>query len=76
MAKIVNSKTESKPTKFERVYEDDDSISIWKYDLDKQPYGPISTEIKYKRGYKHPSMNQKKFLKDFVNEEKKNSTKK
>ena len=76
MAKIINSKVESKPTKFERVYEDEDSISIWKYDLDKHPYGPILTEIKYKRGYKHPSMNQKKFLKDFIVDEKKGRVKK
>jgi hypothetical protein len=38
--------------KFEVVYKDDDGTeSIWKYDLDKFPNGPISTETKYPVGY-------------------------
>ena len=38
--------------KFEVVYKDDDGTeSIWKYDLDKFPNGPISTETKYPAGY-------------------------
>jgi hypothetical protein len=74
MAKIINTKIEPKPTKFERVYEDNECISIWKYDLNKFRNGPIEVEYKYKRGYKHPSMNQKKFLKDFVSDEKKKRT--
>lgn len=73
MGVSVNNKIEPKPLKFQRVYEDDDCISIWKYDLTKFKNGPIEVEYKYKRGYKHPSMNQKKFLKDFVLEEKKKS---
>lgn len=73
MAASINTNKEPKPTKFERIYEDEDSISIWKYDLTKQPYGPISTEIKYKRGFKHPKNNEKKFLKDLMDEEKKTS---
>ena len=44
------SKTE-KPTKFEYVFEDEDCTSIWKYDLDKQPNGPISVEHKYTAKY-------------------------
>ncbi len=37
-----------KPTKFEHVYKDDDGVeSIWKYDLDKFPNGPISVENKF-----------------------------
>ena len=41
-----------KPRKFEVVYKDDDGTeSIWKYDLDKFPNGPISTETKYPAGY-------------------------
>jgi hypothetical protein len=71
MAVIVNSKQELKPTKFERIYEDDDCISIWKYDLNKFKNGPIEVEYKYKRGYKHPALNQKKFLKDVIIDEKK-----
>lgn len=76
MAVIINSKQEEKPTKFERIYEDDDCISIWKYDLKKFKNGPIEVEYKYKRGYRHPAMNQKKFMKDFVTTEKKRTIKK
>ena len=36
--------------KFTRVYEDEDSIETWTFDLDKFARGPISTEIKYKPG--------------------------
>jgi hypothetical protein len=45
-----NSKTE-KPKKFEYIFEDEDCISIWKYDLNKQPNGPISVENKYTAKY-------------------------
>lgn len=37
-----------KPTKFERIFEDDESRSIWKYDLKKNPNGPVSVEYSYK----------------------------
>jgi hypothetical protein len=41
-----------KPRKFQHVYKDDDGgESIWKYDLDKFPNGPISVEMKYPAGY-------------------------
>jgi hypothetical protein len=41
-----------KPRKFEHIYKDDDGCeSIWKYDLDKFPNGPISVENKYPVGY-------------------------
>ena len=37
-----------KPRKFQHVYKDADGFeSIWKYDLDKFPNGPISVENKY-----------------------------
>jgi len=45
-----NSKTE-KPKKFEYVFKDEDCVSIWKYDLNKQPNGPISVENKYTAKY-------------------------
>lgn len=44
------SKTE-KPTKFEYIFEDEESTSIWKYDLKKFPNGPISVEYKWKAHY-------------------------
>lgn len=41
-----------KPRKFQHVFKDDDGgESIWKYDLDKFPNGPISVEIKYTAKY-------------------------
>ena len=68
---VQNNKKEEKPTKFERVYEDDDTISIWKYDLTKSTTGPFEVEIKYKKGYVHPKPEKKKTLKDLVADEKK-----
>ena len=41
---------EPKPTKFERRYEDDETITIWKFDLKKFDKGPIEVDIKYKAG--------------------------
>ena len=38
------------PRKFTRVYEDDDVIETWKFDLDKFDRGPIEIDIKYKAG--------------------------
>ena len=47
MAKVEPS-VKDKPRKFEHIYKDDDGCeSIWKYDLDKFPNGPISVENKY-----------------------------
>jgi hypothetical protein len=51
MAK-VEPNAKDKPRKFEHIYKDDDGCeSIWKYDLDKFPNGPISVENKYPAGY-------------------------
>jgi len=49
-SKENNSKTE-KPQKFEYIFEDEECTSIWKYDLKKQPNGPISVEYKWKSHY-------------------------
>lgn len=74
MNKTPNKK-EEKPTKFERVYEDEDTITIWKYDLNRTTTGPVEVEIKYKKGYVHPKPEKKKTLKDLVAEEKKTKKK-
>jgi hypothetical protein len=51
MAKVEPS-AKDKPRKFEHIYKDDDGCeSIWKYDLDKFPNGPISVENKYPLKY-------------------------
>jgi hypothetical protein len=36
--------------KFTRVYEDDETIETWTFDLDKFKRGPVSVDIKYKAG--------------------------
>jgi len=36
--------------KFTRVYEDEDTIETWSFDLDKFERGPICVDIKYKAG--------------------------
>ena len=41
---------EPKPLKFTRTYEDDDTIAIWKFDLNKFTNGPIEVNIQYKAG--------------------------
>lgn len=52
MAKQPEPSSKDKPRKFEIIYKDDDgSESIWKYDLDKFPNGPISVEQKYSAQY-------------------------
>ncbi len=50
VTKENNSKTE-KPKKFQYIFEDEECTSIWKYDLDKQPNGPISVQNKYTAKY-------------------------
>jgi hypothetical protein len=75
MNKSINNKQE-KPTTFERIYEDEDCISIWRYDLNRTTKGPVEVEIKYKRGREPQSPNKKKTLKDHIATEKKNAKKK
>lgn len=41
---------EEKPRKFTRVYEDEDAVETWTFNLDKFDKGPISVDIKYKPG--------------------------
>jgi hypothetical protein len=73
MAVTNNSKSTEKPTKFERVYEDEETISIWKYDLKISTSGPIEVEIKYKKGYVHPLDKKKKTLGELAKEARKES---
>jgi hypothetical protein len=57
----VSKNLPEKPRKFEVVYKDDDgSESIWKYDLDKFPNGPISVENKFPAGYDKMMKKQQK----------------
>ena len=68
-------KPEPKPVKWEVVYEDEESISIWRYDTRRTTFGPVEVEHKYKRGYQHPTPNKKKTLGELAKESKKKSSK-
>jgi hypothetical protein len=68
MAITTNSKSTEKPTKWERVYEDEETISIWKYNSKVTTAGPVEVEIKYKKGYVPPKPVKKKTLGDLDKE--------
>ena len=58
------------PRKFSRTYEDDESISIWKYDLNKQPYGPIEVEYRWKKSAQSIwEVKTKKTIKDIIKQQ-------
>lgn len=59
-----------RPSKWEITYEDDECISIWKYNSKITKNGPVEVEYKYKRGYVHPGQ-KKKSLGELVKESKK-----
>jgi hypothetical protein len=73
MAVTNNSKSTEKPTKFERVYEDEETISIWKYDSNISTSGPIEVDLKYKKGYVHPLDRKKKTLGELAKDARKES---
>ena len=56
-------------TKFTRIYETDECISIWKYDTKFSKTNPISVEHKWKKSF-DPWKNPKKTLGDIVKSEK------
>ena len=58
---------EDMPRKFLRIYEDDDTIETWKYDLNKFERGPIEVDIKWKNGLDKPK-NWNKMQKEAKNE--------
>jgi hypothetical protein len=70
MAVSVNQKETLKPTKWEVVYEDEDSISIWKYNSKITTNGPVEVEYKWKKHF-NPWGQKKKTLGDLAKEEKK-----
>ena len=75
MAVSVNSKDVVKPTKWEVVYEDEDCISIWKYNSKITTKGPVEVEYKYKKNYVHPQL-KKKTLGELAKEARKEAKKK
>jgi hypothetical protein len=68
MAISTNSKPTEKPTKWEHVYEDEETIAIWKYNSKVTTAGPVEVEIKYKKGYVPPKPVKKKTLGDLAKE--------
>ena len=73
MAISANNKTNEKPTKWEVVYEDEECISVWKYNTKITTHGPVEVEHKYKKGYTHPLDKKKKTLGDLAKEARKES---
>lgn len=69
MAVSITPKIE-KPTKFERTFEDDECTSIWKYNLLKNPYGPVDVEYKWKRSF-NPWNQKKMTIAELIKQEKK-----
>lgn len=65
MAKISNEPIA--PRKFEQIYEDDDTIMIWKYDYSKFTNGPVSVEIKSKHQPFEPKKKKPKKEKERFN---------
>ena len=58
-------KQEEEHKKWERVYEDDETISIWRYDSKISRVNPYQVEIKYKvspipKGVKRTKLSGKK----------------
>jgi hypothetical protein len=68
-----NKQNNTKSTKWEQVYEDEETISIWKYDSNISTSGPIEVDIKYKKGYIHPLDRKKKTLGELAKEARKES---
>ena len=63
-------KPEPRPTKYEHVFEDEDCISIWKYNTKITTNGPVEVEYKWKKHF-NPWEQKKKTLGDLAKEDKK-----
>ena len=53
----------SKKEQYQQVYEDDETVAVWTYDLTKFKNGPISVEIKYKRPPEKKQTNRERLSK-------------
>jgi hypothetical protein len=70
MTVINNTKVSTKSVKWEQVYEDEETITIWRYNSNITTSGPVEVEFKYKRGYIPPKPEKKKTLGDLAKEAK------
>ena len=66
----MKSQSAEKPVKYEITYEDDECISIWKYDTRKTTAGPVEVEYKWKRSF-NPWNKSKKTMGEMAKEMKK-----
>jgi hypothetical protein len=62
--------TPETPVKYEVTYEDDESISIWRYNTNKSTSGPVEVEYRWKRSF-NPWDKKKKTMGEMVKEMKK-----
>lgn len=53
----------SKKEQYQQVYEDDEAVTVWTYDLTKFKNGPISVEIKYKNPPEKKQTNRERLSK-------------
>jgi hypothetical protein len=53
--------TPETPVKYEITYEDDESISIWRYNTNKSTSGPVEVEYRWKRSF-NPWYKKKKTM--------------
>lgn len=58
-------------TKWERIYEDEESVSIWKYNSKITTNGPVEVEYRWKRSFNPWSANKKKTIGELSKETKK-----
>lgn len=58
-------------TKWEVTFEDEETVSVFKYNSDISKNGPVSVEFRYKSGFKHPTEQKKKTLGDLAKEARK-----
>lgn len=75
MAVQTNVKEQIKPVKWEVVYEDDESISVWKYNSKITTKGPVEVEYKWKKNF-NPWNQKKKTLGELAKEAKAEAKKK
>jgi len=68
-----NTKPETVSKKWEVTFEDEESVSVFKYNTDVSKNGPVSVEFRYKTGYKHPTEQKKKTIGELAKEARKQS---
>jgi hypothetical protein len=55
-------------TKKQIVFEDEDTITTWKYDSSVTTFGPVEVDVKYKKNYVWTDPTKKKTLGELVKE--------